>query len=123
MTTDELMALLDKATAGEWELGGPSGLTGVCLVGDFDNRKIGTVLVDRLKRGNDAAHGETEPDPEGQANAAAICAAVNYLRSDEYRRVREDAARYRWLRKHDNAELLAEDVIDEAIDAAREGEA
>ena len=30
----------------------------------------------------------------------------------------KDANRYRWLKANDNADLLAEDVIDEAIDAA-----
>ncbi len=30
-----------------------------------------------------------------------------------------DAGRYRWLKIHDNADLLAEDVIDEAILAER----
>ena len=29
----------------------------------------------------------------------------------------KDARRYRWLKKNDNAYLLAEDVIDAAIDA------
>lgn len=33
----------------------------------------------------------------------------------------QDAARYRWLRENDNANMLAEDVIDDAI-AASEGE-
>lgn len=33
----------------------------------------------------------------------------------------QDAARYRWLRENDNANMLAEDVIDDAI-AAAEGE-
>jgi hypothetical protein len=33
---------------------------------------------------------------------------------------RADAERYRWLRVNDNADLLAEDVIDDAIDAIKE---
>lgn len=33
-----------------------------------------------------------------------------------------DAERYRWLRKYDNADLLAEDVIDDAINTSSQGE-
>ena len=33
-----------------------------------------------------------------------------------------DARRYRWLKANDNAYLLAEDVIDDAIEAEEEAE-
>jgi hypothetical protein len=39
----------------------------------------------------------------------------------EVARLRPDATRYRWLREHDNADMLAEDVIDEALAAQSQG--
>ena len=37
-------------------------------------------------------------------------------RDAEVEALKRDAERYRWLRKNHNADLLAQDVIDEAID-------
>lgn len=80
MTHDELMALLDKATAGEWPQ---------------PNDKSPNEATISLPFAYVSCGGSSN---RRHANAAAIVAAINYLRSDEFRRVREDAARYRWLR-------------------------
>lgn len=45
--------------------------------------------------------------------------AAHASRDAEVEALRKDAERYRWLRKNHNADLLAQDVIDEAIDYAK----
>ena len=47
----------------------------------------------------------------------AITAAVEYALAQQPAAVDDakDAARYRWLKENHNADLLAEDVIDEAM--------
>ena len=47
-----------------------------------------------------------------------LWSAAYASRDAEVESLRKNAERYRWLRKNHNADLLAEDIIDEAIDAA-----
>jgi hypothetical protein len=74
-------------------------------------------LADLLYRaGYDARHKERDYDPRGCDAWQDVVDALTALSVE--------AERYRWVRDHDNAFLLSEDVIDDqiAIDKARRKE-
>lgn len=80
-----------------------------CCCGDhtltIGGEKVATGSRDRMQRIADAINGHAPAIAELQARCEAA---------------ERDAARYRWLRANDGADMLAEDVVDDAIDASRE---
>jgi hypothetical protein len=64
---------------------------------------------------------ELREDAANDARAKEWLAEGKQAAEAELARLRPDATRYRWLREHDNADMLAEDVIDEALAAQSQG--
>jgi hypothetical protein len=125
-----LRELLGKATPGEWQakndcewdeivgnIDGPDA-------GQFHYTHVCSVDMDDLRT------------PEYHANAAIICASINFLRSAAFDEMVRNDARYRWLReRHDddttdsfwhvrdhNAHPVARGKLDTAIDTAMSAE-
>lgn len=121
---EELLALADKATPGEWQY---SKITGSKF--DVFSELTGDVVC----RAKPLRTPRATLSRETADNAAFIAAAANFIRSDEFKALVKDAERYRWLRDeapdewdvscwiHDDLqELFSGEYIDEAIDKAME---